>query len=301
MMPAPVALFAFNRPDALRRTLQALAANDLASTTPLVIFLDGPRGKADVDKVQAVREVCKAVHGFRSVEICASSENRGLANSVIQGVGRVLASYDSVIVLEDDLVTHPGFLSFMNAGLERYREESAVFSVCGYSSEVRLPAGYAFDGYFCPRSASWGWATWRDRWQSVDWTPTPSALRQRAAAFNRWGGSDCTRMLRRYLEGKNSSWAIRFCYSQFLQGRTSLFPVRSLVDPSAGFDGKGTHCKTYNRFRYQLADARKRSFVLPDTVAEVPTIRRSALRYHSLPLRAKSFLVNLYYDLMRNR
>ena len=300
-MSVPVVLFAFNRPEALRRTLQALSANDLASETPLFIFLDGPRREADIEKVQAVQDICAQAHGFLSLEVISSSENRGLANSVIQGVGRVLASYDSVIVLEDDLVTHPGFLSFMNAGLERYREESAVFSVCGYSSEVRLPAGYAFDGYFCPRSASWGWATWRDRWQSVDWTPTPSALRQRAAAFNRWGGSDCTRMLRRYLEGKNSSWAIRFCYSQFLQGKTSLFPCRSLVDPSAGFDGKGTHCNTYNRFRYRLADAGKRTFALPDEVVEYPSIRRSALRYHSLPIRAKSFLFNLYYDLFSVR
>lgn len=300
-MSVPVVLFAFNRPEALRRTLQALSANDLASETPLFIFLDGPRREADIEKVQAVQDICAQAHGFLSLEVSSSTENRGLANSVIQGVGRVLASYDSVIVLEDDLVTHPGFLSFMHAGLERYREESAVFSVCGYSSEVRLPAGYAFDGYFCPRSASWGWATWRDRWLSVDWNPSPSSLQKHAAAFNRWGGSDCTRMLRRYLEGKNSSWAIRFCYSQFLQGKTSLFPCRSLVDPSAGFDGKGTHCKTYNRFRYRLADAGKRTFALPDEVVEYPSIRRSALRYHSLPIRAKSFLFNLYYDLFRVR
>ena len=80
----------------------------------------------------------------------------------------VLELSDKVIVLEDDLVTHPGFLSFLNAGLERYADVPEVFSVCGYSNHVRMPSGYGYDAYFCPRSSSWGWATWRrvtDSWE----------------------------------------------------------------------------------------------------------------------------------------
>ena len=291
-MPAPVLLFAFNRPDAFRRTLEALAANDLAGETDLLIRLDGPRNERDRRQVDLVGETALKAKGFRSVEVFRSSENLGLARSIIAGVGKALAEYGSVIVLEDDLLTHPGFLTFMNAGLERYRDEHEVFSICGYTSDVQMPAGYGFDAYFCPRSASWGWATWRDRWHSVDWNPTPASLQKNAFAFNRWGGSDCATMLRRWMEGKNSSWAIRFCYSQFLQGKVSLFPVLSLVDPSAGFDGNGTHCRTFNRFRYRMSPADQRRFVFPGKPEVIPSVRRSALYYHSLPLRAWSFLMN---------
>lgn len=291
-MPAPVVLFAFNRPDALKASLEALAANELASDTPLYIRLDGPRNEADAEKVAAVREVALAARGFLRVEVLCSEVNRGLSESVIAGIQNVLDIYESVIVLEDDLVTHPGFLSFMNAGLELYRDVPGVFSVCGYTSEVRMPSGYGYDAYFCPRSSSWGWATWRDRWQSVDWNPTPASLQKHACAFNRWGGSDCAHMLRGWLEGKNSSWAIRFCYSQFLLGKVSLFPAESLVDPSAGFNGEGTHCKSYNRFRYRLAPPEKRSFSFPGRIEVIPSVRRSALHYHSLPLRAWTRLMN---------
>lgn len=295
MRTSPVVLFAFNRPDALRRSLAALAANELAAETDLFICIDGPRNEAEAVKVEAVREVALSCRGFHAVDVRWSERNRGLAASVIQGVDRVLEFSDSVIVLEDDLVTHPGFLRFMNAGLGRYRERTKVFSLCGYTSDVRMPSGYAYDAYFCPRSSSWGWATWRDRWRSVDWQPTPASFQKNASAFNRWGGSDCAHMLRDWMEGKNSSWAIRFCYSQFLQGKVSLFPTESLVDASYGFVGDGTHCKSYNRFRFRMAPEDRRDFKLPDDIVVIPSVRRLALRYHSLPLRAWTRLMNLFY------
>ena len=292
----PVVLIAYNRPDALKRALEALAADDLAAGTDLFIRIDGPKGPQDIDKVEAVRETARQARGFRSVDIAWSEENRGLAASVIAGVEHVLDYSETVIVVEDDLVVHPGFLTFLNAGLERYKDVPEVFSICGYTNEVRMPAGYPFDAYFCTRSSSWGWATWRDRWQSVDWNPTPASLQKHAIAFNRWGGSDCASMLRKWMEGKNSSWAIRFCYSQFLQGRVSLFPTESLVDATAGFNGDGTHCRSYNRFRSHLADDGKRSFSLPPKVVVLPSVHRSALRYNSIPLRVWTRLMILFYD-----
>lgn len=294
-MPAPVVLFAFNRPDAFRASLEALAANDMAQETLLFIRLDGPRNESDVESVAAVREIAMKAHGFRQVEVAWSEKNRGLAASIISGVSQVLETFDSVIVLEDDLVTHPGFLAYMNAGLKRYREVPEVFSVCGYTNDVRMPSDYGYDAYFCPRSSSWGWGTWRDRWLSVDWNPTNDSLREHAAAFNRWGGSDCASMLRSWLDGRNNSWAIRFCYSQFLQGKVSLFPCLSLVDTSAGFTGEGTHCQTYNRFRFRMAPENSLPPKFPDGVEVIPTVRRRALWYHSIPLRALTRFMNLIH------
>ena len=286
---------AYNRPEALRRSLAALAAADLASDTDLFIRIDGPRNEYDIEKVMAVREVAKSACGFRSVDVCWSDQNKGLGLSVIQGVERILDFSETVIVLEDDLVVSKGFLCYMNDALRQYADDARVFSVCGYSNLVSVPGGYSYDAYFCPRSSSWGWATWRDRWQSVDWNPTPASLQKNALAFNRWGGSDCSKMLRDWMEGRNHSWAIRFCYSQFLQGKTALFPVRSLVDPSAGFEGDGTNCRRYNRFKFDFAPDGGASFRFPETVEEIPSIHRSALRYHSLGRRVWSRLMYAIY------
>ena len=176
---------------------------------------------------------------------------------------------------------------------DRYAGDDRVFSVCGYTNRIRLPEDYSTDAYFCPRSSSWGWGTWKDRWESVDWNPTPADLQKYRRSFATWGGSDCPDLLRAWMEGKNASWAIRFCFSEFLQGKLSLFPVKSLVDASAGFDGSGTNCPRYNRFRFVLDD-RPGPFHYPDRVDVDPVIRRSALRYHSIPVRAWSRLRNLF-------
>lgn len=295
METTPVVLLAYNRPDALQRTLDALAANALAGETDLYIRVDGPRSDADAAKVDAVRTIAQQARGFRRVEVVCADKNRGLAASVIAGVEQVLDRSEAVIVLEDDLVAGEGFLAYMNQALAKFRNRPEVFSVCGYTNRVTPPEGYAYDAYFCPRSSSWGWGTWRDRWQSVDWNPTRASLRKNAGAFNRWGGSDCAKMLRDWMDGKRQTWAIRFCYSQFLQGKVSLFPLRSLIDPSGGFDGGGTNCRKYSRFKSDFQKEPKKSFHLPERTEVVPSLRRSALRYHSLGRRAWSRLMYLVY------
>lgn len=291
----PIALFAFNRPAALQKSLSALVQCAGAEETDVFIFIDGPRTVDERKKVDAVAAIAADVNGFNSVSIRRADENRGLGPSIIAGVSDVINRYGRVIVLEDDLVVSHDFLSWMNAGLDRYEKMSEVFSVCGYTNRVSVPHNYPFDGYFAPRSSSWGWATWRDRWGTVEWEPDLETIRQKAPAFNRWGGSDCAKMLLDWKEGRNKSWAIRFCFSEFLQGKVSLFPNLSRVDPALGFVGDGTNCKRYSRFKWEMASGEEMLYKLPDKTDVLPSLLRSALRYHSLLLRAWSRLMYLVY------
>ena len=291
----PVAVFAFNRPQVLKKTLEALAACPEAADTDLYLFVDGPRGEKDAEKVADTRSVGMAVTGFRSFTPVFSARNKGLAASIIGGVTQVLAKHETVIVLEDDLLVMPSFLSFMNLGLQKYQDRPEVFSVCGYSNRFTPPKDYPFNTYFCARSSSWGWATWRDRWEKVDWNPSEEAIRRERWGFNRWGGSDCTRMLMGWKTGKNNSWAIRFCFAQYLSGAVSLFPVKSLVDNSAGFDGAGTNCHKYSRFKFELDEGKDRAFGFPPDTRPDPRISRRALWYHSLPLRFHSLVMYHLY------
>ena len=59
-MPAPIAIFAFNRPEHLQRTLDALAANSLADKSHVTIFCDGPRTDEERAKTDAARAVACA-------------------------------------------------------------------------------------------------------------------------------------------------------------------------------------------------------------------------------------------------
>lgn len=292
---APIILFAFNRPEALERTVRSLLRNEEVRNSDLFVFVDGPRtGRTgESEKVRAVQEYVKGIDGFKSVHYTFSETNKGLGHSIIQGVTRIMNRYGRAIVLEDDLSFSSNFLAFMNEGLDRYENEQKVFSVCGYTNKIKIPGTYLYDAYFCTRSSSWGWGTWKDRWDSVDWElkDWDSYCGQRSA-FNRWGGSDCFGMLKGWKEGKNQSWAIRFCFAQFLQDKLSLFPVTSKVR-NDGFDGEGTNCKRWSRFRYVPDRTANRQFRFPSEITLDRDLHRSAMSYHGILIRIYSRMMYL--------
>lgn len=292
---APIVLFAFNRLDCLKVTVESVLKNPEAANSPLYVFVDGARSNkaGEVEKVKAVQEYVKTITGFKSLHYHFSDLNKGLGPSIISGVQQIINQYGRVIVIEDDLVLAPNCLSFMNQGLSRYESIPKVFSICGYSNVVTIPMGYKADAYFCVRSSSWGWATWADRWNSVDWDLTNwDSCKSNNREFNKWGGSDCYSMLLGWKEGRNKSWAIRFCYAQFLQNKLSLFPIISKVK-NDGFDGEGTNCRKYNRFKYKFDESKSTEFVFPESIEINNTIYKSFKSYFTITSRFWSRVMNI--------
>ena len=296
-MNSPIILFAFNRLEAVRRTVESLLQNTEAADSDLYIFVDGPRDHVptDRDKVGAVQKYVKTIQGFKQVTCTFAEKNKGLGASVIAGVTQVIKQYGRAIVVEDDLYCGKNFLAYMNQGLERYAENKKVFSVCGYTNKVTRPEGYSYDAYACVRSSSWGWGTWSDRWESVDWTLEDwAACEAQAKDFNRWGGSDCYGMLRKWHEGKNQSWAIRFSYSQFVQGKVAIFPMVSKVI-NEGFNNQGTNCHGWSRFKSDFDASDNKVFQWPDEMTIHPRLLHEALSYHTIWERLYSRVMNLFY------
>lgn len=294
---SPVIIFAFNRPDSLRVTIEALARNPEASSTDLYVFVDGARDhkSGEREKVMQTRQIASSAKGFKSLTCECSQVNKGLGPSIIAGVTKVIEKCGRAIVMEDDLVVLPNFLAFMNQGLERYASDLTVFSVCGYTNKITLPRDYPYDAYACVRSSSWGWATWADRWMSVDWQLDDwDSVVARGREFNRWGGSDCFGMLKGWKEGANKSWAIRYCYSQFVQGKVSIFPVKSLVR-NDGFDGNGTNCKSWSRFKFEMMSSDITEFRFPSATTIDRSILRQVLSYNSIPIRIWSKIMYMLH------
>lgn len=297
MQYAPIIVFAFNRLEALKATIASVLQNSEAAESELYVFVDGarPNKQGEIEKVHQVQEFVKTIFGFKSIHYTFAKQNKGLGPSIIAGVTDVINQYGRAIILEDDLIVAQNFLSFMNQGLDKYEKEEKVFSVCGYSNKVKTPNDYLADSYFCVRSSSWGWATWANRWNSVDWDLKDwKKYEGMKSAFNRWGGSDCFGMLQNWKEGRNKSWAIRFCFSQFLQKKLSLFPIVSKVN-NDGFDGDGTNCKKYNRFKFEFDSTDRKTFKFPAKVLMNEGFRRSALSYHSLVKRIWSKIMYMIY------
>lgn len=246
-MLAPVVLFVYNRPDHTRATLEALARNTLAAKSDLVIFSDAPKNEATVPAVRAVRECIAGVDGFASVRVVEREKNLGLARSVISGVTEIINAQGRVIVMEDDLVTTRQFLKYANDALDHYENDRKAFSIGGYQfpeQTMAIPRHYRYDTYASYRCCSWGWATWRNRWNSIDWDMSYfdafMADPDQQARFNR-GGPDMAQMLKHQKEGRIDSWAIRFCHAHFAADMRCIYPIKSLVS-NIGLDSSGVHC-----------------------------------------------------------
>lgn len=161
-MNAPIALFVYNRLNHTQRTITALQQNSLAQESELYIFSDGPKDEAGVEKVETIRKYLKTISGFKSVHIKERPENWGLAKSIIEGATEIVGQFGKIIVLEDDIVTSPHFLKYLNEALDLYQNEEKVISVHGYIYPVKqvLPETFFLRGADC-----WGWATWQRGWR----------------------------------------------------------------------------------------------------------------------------------------
>ena len=243
MIYAPIALFVYNRLSHTQQTVDALLKNNLANQSELFIFSDAPKTPEANFAVAQVRDYIKTISGFMKISVIERPGNFGLAKSVIDGVTQLCKIYGRAIVLEDDLITSPSFLEYMNDGLERYQPEEKVMQVAGYMFPLRFDV--ETDALFLPFISSWGWGTWQRAWARFDSSTggydrliNDSQLRKR---FDLNGNYNYFKMLESCRNGKVDSWAIRWYLSVFLNNGLAVYPKKSLVK-NIGFDGSGVNC-----------------------------------------------------------
>ena len=283
---APILLFVYNRPEHVRRNIQALLKNELAAESELFIYSDAAKDETSQAAVKEVRAFIRSIQGFKKITITERAENWGLARSIIDGVTTQINRYGRVIVLEDDLVVAPHFLQFMNDALETYRDEERVghIQACDFTHDPSLP-----DTFLIKWTGSWGWGTWDRAWKhfNADGKALLTELESRKLTytFDFNGKYGYTRMLRRQIEGKNNSWAIRWNASLFLKGILSLNVGKSLVQ-NEGFDGSGTNCGGGGLYASELYMER-----LPvkkiSPIEENIQVRNAYVRYYA---RTNSFM-----------
>ncbi len=252
---APIVLFTYNRPDHTQRTIKALQQNIYAEESDLIIYSDAPKDEKAKDGVLETREYIKTINGFKSLHIIERENNMGLANSLIDGITSVVNKYGKVIVLEDDLITSPFFLKFMNEGLEKYQSNDKIASIHGYVNPVKEPLPQNF---FLSYMSSWGWATWDRAWKLFE--PNGTKLLEELQNRNFEKKLDFNnsyyfvKMLKNQIKGKNNSWAIRWYSSILLNDKLCLYPNKSLV-AQIGYDGSGIHSSNDDWFEVELSDS----------------------------------------------
>ncbi|MEZ8257956.1 glycosyltransferase [Vibrio cyclitrophicus] len=239
---SPIVLFVYSRLEHTKRTVDNLRKNELAKLSELIVFSDGAKNENDKHEVFEVREYLKNINGFKNVAIIERKVNLGLAKNIQLGVSDVVNKYGKVIVLEDDIVTSPRFLEFMNSSLDYYKDYDKVWHISGWNypiDTIGLNDTFLWRGMNC-----WGWATWKDKWDKFEKNPSRLIVewdKDKISRFNVDGSFPFWKQVESNISGKIDTWAIFWYSTIFEHEGLCLNPTSSLVN-NIGLDGSGENC-----------------------------------------------------------
>jgi hypothetical protein len=242
---APVLICTLNRHVHFKNCITSLATCTHADKTDLFIGLDFPLEDKHWTGYKIIKAYLPNIKGFRTVNIIERKKNYGVNENFAKLREYVFEEYDRLIVSEDDNVFAPSFLNFVNTGLEVYRDRKDIFTITGYNSPFPMPIWYQKDAYLRTGFTGWGFGTWRDKWEKVDWTLNNFKSMLSTKETYKILKKDYQRYLPQ-LQGIRDTGHITGDGLLFLymlrNNMYSIYPVKTRVR-NTGHDGSGVNCE----------------------------------------------------------
>jgi glycosyltransferase involved in cell wall biosynthesis len=246
----PVAIFAYNRPNHLRKTLEALCNADQYEGRDTYIFCDGPKTEGDAPLIDEVKDEAERYSRRSNVNVIKKEKNYGLAGSIIEGVTQLLKKHATLIILEDDIIISSKALKYFDDALMIYQNRKDIFSVGSYVPETlwnNFPSDYDYNTFLIPRMQCWGWATWSCKWNLFKNYKTyyDSLMSSKKAqlGYRHIIGEDSFKTLRACIDNGKDVWACKWVLTHFNYGSSCVCP-RYPLSKNIGLDGSGTNCGT---------------------------------------------------------
>lgn len=242
MKLTPIAVFAYNRPEHLNMTLEALSRCLRIEECEVFIHCDGVNRPEHQARVEETRKIARDWAQKMNWHVIEQEKNFGCDTSIVNFVTKLCNKFGRIIVVEDDIVVEPIFISYMLDALEKYQFADRVAQIGGYLFPAKISP--ARDTFFLPMTSSWGWATWERAWKLFNWE-APGAIealknKNIQKRFDLDNGYPYTDMLLHTLAQEKKPWDILFYWAVFKNDLLVLFPSKSLVI-NEGFDGSGVH------------------------------------------------------------
>lgn len=159
----PCVLFAYNRPDKLTQIVSAIKSQN---ADHVIVFVDAPKNDRDDRLVEECKKIAKEID-WVGVDCIFKDRNEGPAG-IADNITAVFQSYGSAVFIEDDCLPMPSFYSVTRKALQYYENDKRVFSIGGYQQiEDVFFRSYQYSFVSSARFMGWGWATWKDRWDTI--------------------------------------------------------------------------------------------------------------------------------------
>lgn len=248
-MGIPILFIAFNRPEETRTTLTKILSNNPAR---LYVYVDGPRPGNKQDEinqekvVHVIKELCS---GYENIQIHIRTKNLGCKKSVSSAIYDFFKHETKGAIIEDDCLVSNSFFKYCSLLLDKYETDKRILSIngCNFGFREKPVNSYGF----CSTMNMWGWATWRDRVELVDYNLSEwrrkSTLRKLMFLWKAF--PNCTKYdllwIRYWLLTFNKTlsldtWDYQWVYCGWRNRMLSVFPYSNLVS-NIGFSERATH------------------------------------------------------------
>ena len=237
----PIAVFTYNRDNKFKTVYESLIKN-LSKDVPIFFFIDGPKNKNDIIKINNISKLIENENYFEKKYIIKNVNNLGLKKNIINGINTVFKNFTKIIVIEDDILINKYFYKFMSENLNKLDYKNNLGSITGYSFLENKAKNYKYDIYFSLRHSSWGWGTWKHVWENINFENIKNEnFRMHKNKLDQ-AGTDIYRMLIKDRKIDMNSWSIYFDYYCITQNLLCLSSSISMIK-NIGFDNDATNTK----------------------------------------------------------
>lgn len=233
-LTTPVLYITFARPEYARQSWEAIKK---AKPSKLYFYSNKARSEkpGEVRRNEEVRSFIEEIDWNCDLQTWFREEYVDVWTSIPGAINWIYESEDRAIVIEEDAVCSVAFFDFCQKMLEKYADDLRVWSIGG-SNYVSNKVKHIYDYYYSHHSYITGWASWKDRWQRLDFDNIQARAIAKAKVME---SSFCLsgekKMYSKYLKNdidrfeKYKCWDGIFNYTCRAQGALTIIPAFHLV------------------------------------------------------------------------
>jgi hypothetical protein len=256
----PILIICFNRPQCIELQLASLRE---VKPKKIYISCDGPRlEKDDGLKIEEVKKTyLKGIDWSCDVQTNFHEANQGCSLGPINAMRWFFQHEEQGIILEDDIIPNRDFYDFCFLMLTHFKKDKKILSVSGCTLGYEHEEDYVFSSKIMNM---WGWATWRDRFEKIDfnlnsWKTKKNKnlflhkrLNHNILDYDKGWVQHWNDIFDKTISSKNLTWwDYQFIYNQIESNLLSIYPSKNLV-LNIGFGEDATHTVENDHFISKL-------------------------------------------------
>ena len=255
----PVLLVTFNRPDTTRKVFDEIKK---AKPKKFYFFNDAPRegNKQDEEARKQIIKISEEVDWDCEYHKYFPDQNMGCGPGVSNAITWAFTDEDRLIILEDDCVPSQPFFPFCDHILEKFKDDTRVWSVSGSSYMYPPEAFQKYDYIFSQFGANWGWGTWKRCWAQFDIHMSKlSKFIQEDGFCNVFANKKIARLFLKYYKNyiqitdslASHAWDIQCGFAVIMNRGLVIIPAKNLI---SNIGSEGVHFDQATKYHNIPAD-----------------------------------------------